>query len=83
MQSYPSSIHLVKVSISLSKNDLEFIDRKVEDGMYESRSAAVAAGIRRLRVREMASEYAAAIEEDMTNDDDWSEYAYAPNDGVA
>jgi len=57
-ESYPSSIQGVKVSISLSDRQLEFVDQKVAQGAYASRSAAVAAAIRRLQERDLVLEYA-------------------------
>jgi len=56
--SYPSSIEVVKVSISLSDSQLAFLDAKVEQGTYPSRSAAIGAAVRRLQERDLVSEYA-------------------------
>ena len=53
----------MKVSISLSDDDLAFIDKETHQGGYASRSAAVAAGIRLLRERELVDSYASAFAE--------------------
>lgn len=52
----------MKVSISLTERQLEFIDEKVERGVYASRSAAMAAAIRRLQERDLVREYAEEYE---------------------
>ena len=51
----------MKVSISLSDEDLEFLDRETKGGGYPSRSAAVAAAIRVLRERELIASYTEAF----------------------
>jgi putative addiction module CopG family antidote len=55
----------MKVSVSLSESDAAFLDQETRTGAFESRSAAVQAGIRLLRERELARDYASAF-------DDWS-----------
>jgi Predicted transcriptional regulators containing the CopG/Arc/MetJ DNA-binding domain len=55
----------MKVSVSLPDKDVEFLDDQTSKGAYDSRSAAVQAGIRLLRERELADAYAGAF-------DDWS-----------
>lgn len=53
----------MKVSISLSDEDIEFVDGQAASGRYPSRSAAVQAAIRMLRDREHSDSYAAAWDE--------------------
>ena len=47
----------MKLSVSLSQSDVEFLDGKTDAGAYESRSAAIAAAVRLLRERELADAY--------------------------
>lgn len=53
----------MKVSVSLSQDDVSFLDKLAEEGAYPSRSAALAAGVRLLRHRDLAAQYAEAISE--------------------
>lgn len=53
----------MKVSVSLSKEDLAALDRYVEEAGLESRSAGVQQAIRRLQDPQLAAAYAAAWEE--------------------
>jgi len=53
----------MKVSISLSDEDLEFVDSQTRAGRYPTRSAAVQAAIRIMRDREHVDSYAAAWDE--------------------
>lgn len=47
----------MKVSVSLSADDIDFLDREASAGVYNSRSAAVAAAVRMLRERELVEAY--------------------------
>ncbi|QAY73626.1 ribbon-helix-helix protein, CopG family [Agromyces protaetiae] len=53
----------MKVSVSLDEADVAFLDADVERGVYESRSAAVAASIRLLRERELTQSYLEEFQE--------------------
>lgn len=53
----------MKVSVSLSSKDVEFLDQLARDGAYTSRSAALAEGVRLLRSRDLVAQYAEAIRE--------------------
>ena len=72
----------MKLSVSLSAEDLAALDRYVEQAGLESRSAAVQQAIRRLQDPELEAAYAAAW-------DDWStsgaeaEWETASADGLA
>jgi putative addiction module CopG family antidote len=85
----------MKVSISLSDDDLAFIDEQTAAGIYASRSAAMAAGIRRLRELASLPQYLedflewensgeAALWEtavaDGLDDEEWPEYATPASD---
>jgi Arc/MetJ-type ribon-helix-helix transcriptional regulator len=52
-----------KISVSLPDADVEFLDRRVAVGYYESRSAALHAAVARMRDDELAEEYQSAFEE--------------------
>jgi Arc/MetJ-type ribon-helix-helix transcriptional regulator len=64
----------MKISVSLDDNDVEFLDRETREGVFESRSAAVAAAIRGLRERALVDSYRVAFDEWAESDDalDWS-----------
>lgn len=72
----------MKVSVSLSKEDLATLDRYVEQAGLESRSAAVQQAIRRLEDPQLEADYAAAWDEwvDAGDEDAW---ASASSDGLA
>jgi len=53
----------VKVSLSLSEEDLAFLDAETRDGRYASRSAATQEAVRLLRESRLADAYAAAYAE--------------------
>ena len=53
----------MKVSVSLSEEDLAALDRYVEQAGLESRSAAVQQAIRRLQDPQLEADYAAAWQE--------------------
>jgi Arc/MetJ-type ribon-helix-helix transcriptional regulator len=53
----------MKVSVSLSEEDLATLDRYVEQAGLESRSAAVQHAIRRLQDPQLEADYAAAWQE--------------------
>ncbi len=53
----------MKVSISLSDEDIDFVDKQTQAGTFKSRSAAVQAAIRLLRDRQYVDSYAAAWDE--------------------
>ncbi|MBD3942933.1 ribbon-helix-helix protein, CopG family [Microbacterium sp. NEAU-LLC] len=71
-----------KVSVSLSENDLAFLDREALDGRFESRSAAVQEAVRMLRESRLADAYAEAFGEwrESGEEDVWS---VASGDGIA
>jgi putative addiction module CopG family antidote len=48
----------MKTSISLADEDMKYLDSQVSKGRYSSRSAAVTAGIKTLRERDMEEAYA-------------------------
>ncbi|QEO10490.1 ribbon-helix-helix protein, CopG family [Protaetiibacter larvae] len=72
----------MKVSISLSDDDLAFLDAETASGAFPSRSAAVAAAIRALRNRDLVAVYADAFLEwsDTEEADAWGAVL---RDGVA
>ncbi len=53
----------MKVSVSLTDEDLKFVDEQTDAGLFASRSAAVQAAIRLLRDRTYVDSYAAAWDE--------------------
>jgi len=67
-----------KVSLSLSGQDLAFLDAEALSGRYPSRSAAVQDAIRLLRESRLADAYAEAFAEG--HDDEWDATAA---DGIA
>ena len=54
----------MKVSLSMSVEDLAFLDAETRDGRYASRSAATQEAVRLLRESRLADAYAAAYAED-------------------
>lgn len=72
----------MKVSVSLSKEDLAALDRYVEQAGLGSRSAAVQHAIRLLEDPGLEADYAAAWDEwaGAGDDDSW---AAASSDGLA
>ncbi len=71
----------MKVSVSLSKEDLATLDRYVDQAGLESRSAAVQQAIRRLPDPELEAAYASAWEEwALAGDED--AWAAASRDGL-
>lgn len=72
----------MKVSVSLSEEDLAALDRYVEHAGLESRSAAVQQAIRRLEDPQLEADYASAWEEwARTGDED--AWAATSSDGLA
>lgn len=71
----------MKVSVSLSKEDLAALDRYVEQSGLESRSAAVQQAIRRLEDPQLEADYAAAWDEWATAGDEVA-WASASSDGL-
>jgi putative addiction module CopG family antidote len=73
---------VTKVSLSLSEQDVAFLDQQTLSGLYASRSAAVHEAVRLLRESRLADAYAEAYAE-------WSEsgeeavWAPAASDGIA
>lgn len=59
----------VKVSLSLSEEDLVFLDTETRNGHYASRSAATQEAVRLLRESRLADAYAAAYADGY--DQDW------------
>lgn len=72
----------MKVSVSLSKEDLAALDRYVEQSGLESRSAGVQQAIRRLEDPQMEADYAAAWDE-WANAGDEDAWASASSDGLS
>lgn len=72
----------MKVSVSLSAEDLAALDRYVEHAGLESRSAAVQQAIRRLEDPQLEAHYAAAWEE-WAGAGDEDAWAAASSDGLA
>ncbi len=64
---YPSSIKYVKLSVSLSAEDVAVLDTYVEQAGLPSRSAGLQRAIRMLRYPTLEDDY----------DDAWSEWATA------
>lgn len=71
-----------KISVSLSEDDLAFLDGEALTGAFANRSAAVQEGIRLLRESRLADAYAEAFGEwhDTGEEDIWHA---ASADGVA
>ncbi|MFE6736537.1 ribbon-helix-helix domain-containing protein [Microbacterium sp. NPDC057650] len=67
-----------KVSLSLSEDDVTFLDIEAVSGRYASRSAAVQDAVRLLRESRLADAYAEAYAEGY--DEDWDA---ASDDGLA
>ncbi|MDR2996481.1 MAG: ribbon-helix-helix domain-containing protein [Microbacterium sp.] len=67
-----------KVSLSLSEDDVAFLDSETLGGRYASRSAAAQDAVRLLRESRLADAYAEAFAEDY--DDEWDA---AADDGLA
>lgn len=61
--SYQEYAHGMKISVSLPRGDVEFLDEIAKTEGYASRSAAVAAAIRLLRASRLGAEYEAAFRE--------------------
>lgn len=72
----------MKVSVSLSEEDLAALDRYVDQAGLESRSAGVQQAIRRLQDPQLEAAYAAAWEEWAAAGDD-DVWASASSDGLA
>ncbi|MEP7159031.1 MAG: ribbon-helix-helix domain-containing protein [Chloroflexota bacterium] len=51
----------MKVSVSLPKDDVEFLDRYAKGRGFASRSAALHQAVKQLRVTELEAEYEAAF----------------------
>lgn len=71
----------MKVSVSLSEEDLAALDRYVEQAGLESRSAAVQQAIRRLQDPQLEADYAAAWQEWARLGDDEA-WAAVSSDGL-
>ncbi|MGO2747251.1 ribbon-helix-helix domain-containing protein [Microbacterium sp.] len=67
-----------KISLSLSDEDLAFLETEALTGRYASRSAAIQDAVRLLRESRLTDAYAEALAEGY--DDDWD---LATNDGIA
>jgi len=59
----------MKVSVSLSDEDVAFLDRETGSGAFESRSAAISAAVRLLRQRELVDAYRESFAEWASSDD--------------
>ena len=53
----------MKVSVSITDDDLGFIESQVAEGRYPTRSAAMHAAIKSLRARDLEAQYAEAARE--------------------
>ena len=62
-ESYLSSIGPMKVSVSLSDEDVEYLDTYARQRQLGSRSAALQKAVRLLRASELGSSYESAWEE--------------------
>jgi len=71
----------MKISISVSPDDLTFLDEQTGSGAFASRSAAVHAAIRALRQTENADAYTAAWDEWEAGDG--SDWETTSADGIA
>jgi Arc/MetJ-type ribon-helix-helix transcriptional regulator len=71
----------MKVSVSLSEEDLAALDRYVEQAGLKSRSAAVQQAIRRLPDSQLEADYASAWEE-WARAGDEDAWAAASSDGL-
>ncbi|OZB80624.1 MAG: hypothetical protein B7X41_17670 [Microbacterium sp. 14-71-5] len=67
-----------KVSLSLSEEDIAFLDAETQSGRYASRSAATQDAVRLLRESRLADAYAEAFAEGY--DEGWDQ---ASDDGLA
>lgn len=67
-----------KVSLSLSEEDIAFLDAETQSGRYPSRSAATQDAVRLLRESRLADAYAEAYGEGY--DEEWD---VAVDDGLA
>ena len=67
-----------KVSLSLSEEDIAFLDAETQSGRYPSRSAATQDAVRLLRESRLADAYAEAFAAD--DSEDWDAVA---GDGLA
>lgn len=63
----------MKVSVSIPKEDLEYLDKYAKTHQFASRSAALRRAIRLLRASELTESYAAAFTEwsDDADNDAW------------
>lgn len=63
----------MKLSISLPDEECEYLDRCVDDGQYQSRSAVVLRALRLLRSADLGAMYAEAFTEWASSDEgaDW------------
>ena len=70
--SYPGSIASMKLSVSLSSRDVEFIDHYAAEHGVDSRSGVVQRAVVLLRASELGDDYAAAWDEwEASEDDAW------------
>lgn len=56
----PSSIASMKLSVSVPRDSIEYLDQLALSGRFSSRSAAIQAAIRLLRAHDLGDEYEAA-----------------------
>jgi len=59
----------MKTTVSLVIDDVSYLDERVAQGVYPSRSAAVAAAVRGMRERELTQSYVDAFDEWAASDD--------------
>lgn len=71
----------VKLSVSLSERDVEFLDVYVDEHGVASRSAAIRAAVRMLRAAELGPDYAHAWDE-WTDSDDNRAWESTVGDGL-
>ncbi len=67
---YRGGMATVKLSISLSEEDVAFIDRLAADAGFESRSAVIQHAIERVRATELQADYAEAWDDWRSSGDD-------------
>lgn len=71
----------MKISISLSDEDVAYLDAETSDGRFASRSAAVAAAIGWMRRGDLVAAYDQAYDE-WANSDDATAWDVTTSDGI-
>lgn len=78
---YPSSMTSMKVSVSLSDDDVQYLDTYARERRLGSRSAALQKAVRLLRASELGSEYERAWEE-WADTDEAEAWDHVAGDGI-